>query len=35
VGIQWHPEREESELAGLIFKSFTEECVKRKEKIRG
>jgi putative glutamine amidotransferase len=28
LGIQWHPEREESELSGLIFKSFIEECVK-------
>ncbi|MEW6144737.1 MAG: gamma-glutamyl-gamma-aminobutyrate hydrolase family protein [Thermodesulfobacteriota bacterium] len=35
LGIQWHPEREESELSGLIFKSFIEECVKKKEKIRG
>ena len=26
VGIQWHPEREQSELAERIFESFIEEC---------
>lgn len=26
VGIQWHPEREQSELADRIFESFVEEC---------
>jgi gamma-glutamyl-gamma-aminobutyrate hydrolase PuuD len=35
LGIQWHPEREESKLTDLIFKSFIEECVKKEEKTRG
>ncbi|HSC34266.1 MAG TPA: gamma-glutamyl-gamma-aminobutyrate hydrolase family protein [Thermodesulfobacteriota bacterium] len=28
LGIQWHPEREQSELADRIFESFIEECRK-------
>ncbi len=29
VGIQWHPEREDSEFADRIFESFVEECRRR------
>ncbi len=26
IGVQWHPEREDSEISDRIFKSFIEEC---------
>ena len=28
LGIQWHPEREESEISNRIFKAFMDECNK-------